>query len=103
MLPWICGGMIEKGYGNVTFGSEERFGRESFLNVKRVNVARSEVERRRRIEFYRGIWRRQIGMKKRGEFRERVRSETWWKTRRAAKMLEVWVKRLGLQVMMVLR
>ena len=62
--------MIEKGYGNVTFGCEKS-GRENILNVRRVRLKR---DRRRRIECCRGIWRRQIGMKKREEFRERVRA-----------------------------
>ena len=77
--------MIEKGYGIVTFGCKKS-GREKTLNVRRVRLKR---DRRRRIECCRGIWRRQIGMKKREEFRERVRAETWRKKGRVAKLLEV--------------
>ena len=86
------GEMLEKGYGNVTFGSDEIRPGE-YIERKKENWQGVR---------WKGDRRRRIGMKKREEFRERVRAETCWKTKRAAKLLEVWVKRLGLQVMMLL-
>ena len=84
------------GHGNVTFGSEEIRPVKYFERSKKKNWqgVRWKENRRRRLDFHQGIWRRQIGMKKREEFRERVRAEIRWKTRWAAKLLEVWVKRL---------
>ena len=78
------GEMIEKGYGNVTFGSEGIRPGE-YIERTKGELERSELERsrRRRIEFYRGIWQ-------------------WRKKGRVAKLLEVWVKKLCPQVMMLL-
>ena len=90
-LSWTLGEMFEKGYGNVFFWSVKESGREKKLNERRVNRKGVRWKRRRwSIGYYRGMWRRQIWMKKREEFRRRVRAETWWKRGRVAKMLEVW-------------
>ena len=70
--------MIEKGYGNGTFGSE----RENWKRVRR------KTDRRREIEYCRGIWRRQIGTKRKREFGEKVKTGTWRKKGRRISRLE---------------
>ena len=83
------GELIEKGYGNVTFGCEKIRPGE-YIKRKKGELERSEAEKVRAAEDrVLSIWRRQIGMKKREEFRERVRAETWRKKGRVAKLLEV--------------
>ena len=80
--------MIEKGYGDVTFGSEGIRPEEFFERKKGVDWKGVRAEKGTGgggSSFYRGIWRRQIGMKKREEFRERVRVETWRKKGRVVK------------------
>ena len=82
--------MIEKGCGNVTFGSEKIRPGENIEREKgELERMRRKRVRRRRIEYRRGIWRRQSGMMKREEFREVVRAETRRKKGRVAKLLEV--------------
>ena len=67
--------IIEKGYGNVTFGSEGIRPGEYIERKKGAWGSRGENQEEKGlaagIEYCRGIWRRQIGTKKKREFGER--------------------------------
>ena len=83
--------MIEKGYGNVTFGSEGIRQRE-YTEREKGELEKNEVEKGQtgRIEYCRDVWRRQIGMKRKRFFGEKVRAETRrTKGRRTNRLVEM--------------